>query len=62
MYHPGVTAPLKLVRDTDGEVVSVAVELKADLVGTSSMTGTLYGGELSPARPVGQPRWRFWER
>ncbi len=52
----------KLERDEKGEVISVAVELKADLVSTASMTGTLHGGELPPVDPVAWPRWRFWER
>ncbi len=52
----------KLERDEKGDVVSVAVELKADLVSTSSMTGTLHGGELLPAHPVARPWWKFWER
>ena len=53
---------VKLVRNTDGEVVSIAVELKADLVSTSSMTATLSGGDSPPPSMAPSPRRRFWHR
>ncbi len=51
-----------LVRDDDGNIVDVAIELRGEARATSSATATLAMVDPEPASATSVPWWRFWER
>ncbi len=50
---------VKVIRNADGDVVSMLIEMAGESIGEATTTATLMGGEPAPVAP---PRWAFWRR